>query len=105
MSEADQGLLRKQGEAGHTEGAPERPREAAPAPPAGRGIDFSGFDPVSGVSYSGPIFHPDATELGKQAVLAFRRDLPALLKERPGQWVAYHGPNRVGFASTDDELY
>jgi hypothetical protein len=40
-----------------------------------------------------------------RGVLAFRRDLPALLKERPGQWVAYHGDRRVGFASAPHELH
>jgi hypothetical protein len=52
----------------------------------------------------GPIFRPDATEAGKQAVLAFRRDLPRLLRERPGQWVLYHGDRQVAIAPTDLEL-
>jgi hypothetical protein len=43
--------------------------------------------------------------LGKQAVLAFRRDLSRLLEERPGEWVAYHGGRQVGIARTDLELY
>jgi hypothetical protein len=37
-----------------------------------------------------------------KAEAAFRRDLKQLLKERPGQWVAYHGDRRIGFA--DDDL-
>ena len=40
-----------------------------------------------------------------QALLAFRRDLPGLMKEQPGKWVAYHGDSRVGIAKTDLELY
>jgi hypothetical protein len=36
---------------------------------------------------------------------AYRRDLPRLLRERPGQWVAYHGDEQVGFAANDLELY
>jgi hypothetical protein len=36
---------------------------------------------------------------------AFARDLPRLLKERPGQWVAYHGERRLGFATTSTALY
>jgi hypothetical protein len=36
---------------------------------------------------------------------AFRRDLPQLLEERPGQWVAYHGHQRIGFAATKPQLY
>jgi hypothetical protein len=43
--------------------------------------------------------------LAEQALLAFRRDLPTLLKERPREWVAYHGDRRVGIARTDLELY
>jgi len=43
--------------------------------------------------------------LAELAELAFRRDLPALLKERPGDWVAYHGDRRVNIAGTDLELY
>src|SRR5262249_551010 len=38
---------------------------------------------------------------------AFLRDLPTLLKQknRRGQWVAYHGEQRLGFARTETELY
>jgi hypothetical protein len=43
--------------------------------------------------------------LGKLAEQTFRRDLPALLKERPGEWVAYYGDRRIAFAKTDLELY
>jgi hypothetical protein len=39
-----------------------------------------------------------------QSQAAFRRDLPQLLKERPGQYVAYHGDTRVGFADSDAVL-
>ncbi len=35
---------------------------------------------------------------------AFRRDLPELLKERSGQWVAYHGDTQIGFADSDATL-
>jgi hypothetical protein len=35
---------------------------------------------------------------------AFRRDLPQLWKERPGEWVAYHGLERIGFALTKDQM-
>jgi hypothetical protein len=40
-----------------------------------------------------------------QAQQAFARDLAQLLKERPGQWVAYHGSQRIGFGCTQAELY
>ena len=36
---------------------------------------------------------------------AFRRDLPQLLKERPGEWVGYHGSDRIGFATTKAQMY
>jgi hypothetical protein len=52
-----------------------------------------------------PPWDPSATELGKAAVRAFRRDLLAMLQERPGQWVAYFGDQRIGFAATEEELY
>ena len=43
--------------------------------------------------------------LGQQALAAFRRDLPALMKEHRHKWVAYHGDRRVGIAKTNLELY
>jgi hypothetical protein len=46
-----------------------------------------------------------AVPLGKQALLAFWRDLPQLLQERPGQWVAYHGDQQLGFGRTRTELW
>ena len=36
---------------------------------------------------------------------AFRRELPELLKNRYGQWVAYHGDERLGFGRTQIEIY
>ena len=53
---------------------------------------------------------PSDLELGippiiSQSQAAFRRDLPRLLAERPGQWVAYHGDEQIGFARTKTELY
>ena len=35
----------------------------------------------------------------------YERQLPQLLQERPGQWVAYHGAERIGFAATKQEMY
>jgi hypothetical protein len=40
-----------------------------------------------------------------EAQAAFERDLPRLLKERPGQWVAYRPEGPVVFAATDLALY
>jgi len=40
-----------------------------------------------------------------QAVDTFHHDLPELLKEHPGEWVAYHGDRRLRFARSSTELY
>ncbi len=39
------------------------------------------------------------------AQAAFRRDLPKLLTERQGEWVAYSGDRCLGFGPTKTELY
>jgi hypothetical protein len=36
---------------------------------------------------------------------AFYRDLPVLLRAHEGEWVAYHGEERLGFGGTQAELY
>ncbi len=41
----------------------------------------------------------------QKSIDAFRRDLPELLWTHPGQWVAYHGDERIGFGRTETELY
>jgi hypothetical protein len=48
---------------------------------------------------------PGVSPLIQWADDAFRRDLPQLLSERPGQWVAYHGHQQIGFAATKQQLY
>ena len=48
-----------------------------------------------------PLAPPIVLEAGE----AFRRDLPQLLQERPGQWVAYHGAQRLGFGTTQTALW
>jgi hypothetical protein len=48
---------------------------------------------------------PDLDALGRQALLTFWRDLPQLLQERPGQWVAYRGERQLGFGRTRTELW
>jgi hypothetical protein len=47
----------------------------------------------------------DRAELQKTAFAAFARDLPALLDEQAGKWVAYHGAERLGIADDDTDLY
>ena len=36
---------------------------------------------------------------------AFQRDLPYLLRERPGAWVLYHGDKQLRIATDDRQLY
>jgi hypothetical protein len=43
--------------------------------------------------------------LGRQALLAFWRDLPQLLQEHPRMWVAYHGDVRLGIGPTRFALW
>jgi hypothetical protein len=47
----------------------------------------------------------EQAELGQRALQAFERELPQLWEERPGQWVAYQGERRLGFAEQKHELY
>ncbi len=44
----------------------------------------------------------DARELARQG---FTRDLPQLLNNHFGCWVAYHGPRQVGIARHSGELH
>jgi len=41
----------------------------------------------------------------EEGLRAFRRDLGTLLREAPGQWVAYRGGDRLGIAATKSEAY
>jgi hypothetical protein len=45
------------------------------------------------------------TDVGDQAWRAFRRDLPALLGNHRGQWVAYRGEQQLGTGLTPASLY
>jgi hypothetical protein len=47
----------------------------------------------------------DRAELQQAAFRAFARDLPALLGDYSGKWVAYHGAERLGIADDDTDLY
>jgi transcriptional regulator with XRE-family HTH domain len=40
-----------------------------------------------------------------EAERAFHRDLELLLKERAGQWVAYHGAKKIAFGASKRQLY
>jgi len=41
----------------------------------------------------------------QQAYLAFERDAPSLCREHSGEWVAYHGDERIGLAATRAEAW
>ncbi len=57
---------------------------------------------LAGFEKDAPSANPS---LGEQAEATFRKLLPQLLLEKPGQWVAFHGTRLIGFARTDLELY
>ncbi len=40
-----------------------------------------------------------------QCLNAYRRDLPEMLVDHQGEWVAYHGDQRVGFGQSKTKLY
>jgi hypothetical protein len=44
-------------------------------------------------------------QLKQDSLQSFLRDLPSLYAERPGQWVAYRGNQRLGFANHKHVLY
>jgi hypothetical protein len=44
-------------------------------------------------------------QLAQETLRAFQRNLPQLLAERPGQWVAYQADRQLGFAAHKHELY
>jgi hypothetical protein len=60
---------------------------------------------MNGPTQTDPVPPTEKPSLGALALATFRRDLPRLLQERPGQWVAYHGEEVVGYATTARELY
>jgi hypothetical protein len=47
----------------------------------------------------------DVPPLIQRAQTRFLQDLGQLRVERSGQWVAYHGAERIGLARTKAELY
>jgi hypothetical protein len=44
-------------------------------------------------------------DLRQQALCAFQQELPQLMTEHAAQWVAYRGPERLGFAAHKHEMY
>ncbi len=46
------------------------------------------------------VAHLTARALIEQAEAAFLRDFSTLLAEHAGEWVAYHGPQQIGFGRT-----
>lgn len=60
-------------------------------------------DPKGDISPEGNL--PKTPEGIARSLAAFRRDLPQLLGEHAGEWVAYHHDERVGFDKSKTELY
>ncbi|MBW3538826.1 MAG: hypothetical protein KY476_01010 [Planctomycetes bacterium] len=51
------------------------------------------------------LLEADPPPMITKSIAAFRRDLPELLKTHRGQWVAYHGDERIGFGRSKTDLY
>jgi hypothetical protein len=47
----------------------------------------------------------DPLPMIQKSIEAFRRDLPDIVRTHRGNWVAYHGDERIGFGKTQTELY
>jgi hypothetical protein len=70
------------------------------------------FSPAASPNEDMPTVPPEAASesdavlpIIAQSEAAFYRELPEILKERRGVWVAYHGDERIGFAQSAQELY
>jgi hypothetical protein len=48
---------------------------------------------------------PSQTLAADPSIAAFDRDLPELLRTRPGEWVAYQGNTCLGFGRSQCELF
>jgi hypothetical protein len=48
---------------------------------------------------------PPIADIIQEAQAAFRLALPELWQQRPGQWVAYHGAEQIGFSTSKRSLY
>ena len=73
-----------------------------------RPITDPGHTPDAGEGLSSMIAQipgPDRLLLMQQAHETFCRDLGRLVEERPGQWVAYRGTSRIGFAASKTSLF
>lgn len=57
---------------------------------------MAGASPKTLIPTSGPLV---------EARRAYLHDLPELLKSHPGEWVAYRGERRIGFAKSKAEMY
>ncbi len=78
---------------------PGRRRASPPRPPIRN--RFGSQSPLGSDPYIRATTPPEILE----AQETFFRDLPQLLQERPGQWVAYYGKRRLGFGKTSRALH
>jgi hypothetical protein len=51
------------------------------------------------------LLHGPPAPMITKSIEAFRRDLPEMLKEHRGRWVAYHGDERIAFGQRETPLY
>ena len=51
------------------------------------------------------LLHTEPLPMIQNSIAAIRRDLPKLLKQHRGSWVAYRGDERIGFGKTQTGLY
>lgn len=73
-------------------------------PSTGRQIVLEDGTIIEGIS---PPSTPEELRVylsGVRSTKAFHRDFEQLMKEHPGKWVAYHGNEQIGIASTQLEL-
>jgi len=60
--------------------------------------------PLSDADFYEELIEGGVSPLIAQAQVRHRRDLPELLKEHPGKWVAYFGTERICLGETKREL-
>lgn len=81
--------------------APALPPSSESAPTADQAPVRQAIPPLGLDPYIRATTPPEILE----AQETFFRDLPQLLQERPGQWVAYYGKARLGFGKTSRALH
>jgi hypothetical protein len=50
------------------------------------------------------LLNSDPPPMIQKSIETIRRDLPEMLETHRGEWVAYHGDERIGFGTSQTEL-